>query len=263
MVLHFSHFSVHIFFSNFQEEMSRMELYSPEGLRIDGRRWNELRHFECRINTQPNSSDGSSYVEQGNTKVIAMVHGPMEPTLRSQANNNEATVEVNLNIASFSTFQRKKRSKNEKRMLELKTTLEKTFEQSIMIHLYPRTVIQIDIHVLNQDGGLLASVTNAITLALIDAGISMYDYISSISTGLHDSSPLLDLNTLEENDMSVLTIGVIGKTEKLAMLMMEDKMALDKLESALSLAIAGSHRIQDLMDKEVRRHGNQRANIDA
>ena len=84
-----------------------MELYSPEGLRIDGRRWNELRRFECRINTHPNSSDGSSYVEQGNTKVMCTVQGPIEPALRSQQHLERANIEVNLNIASFSTFERK------------------------------------------------------------------------------------------------------------------------------------------------------------
>ncbi|WLF80161.1 Exosome non-catalytic core component [Lodderomyces elongisporus] len=239
--------------------MSRMELYSPEGLRIDGRRWNELRRFECRINTHPNSSDGSSYVEQGNTKVICTVIGPMEPTSRAQMNQDRANVEVNLTIANFSTFERKKRSKTEKRLVELRTTLERTFEQSILLHLYPRTNITINVQVLNQDGGMLAAVTNSITLALMDAGIAMYDYVSSISCGLHDQSPLLDLNNLEENDMSCLTIGVIGKSEKLALLMLEDKMPLDNLEKVLGIAIAGSHRIKDLMDMEVRRHGSARA----
>ncbi|KAG7666355.1 SKI6 [[Candida] subhashii] len=236
-----------------------MELYSPEGLRIDGRRWNELRRFECRINTHPNSSDGSSFVEQGNTKVMCMVQGPKEPLLRSQANNEQSTIEVNLNIASFSTFERKKRTSSEKRVVELKTTLEKTFEQSVMGHLYPRTMIQIDVQVLAQDGGLLAAATNAITLALIDAGVAMYDYVSAISAGLHDRSPLLDLNNLEESDMSCLTIGVIGKSEKLALLLLEDKMPLDRLESVLAIGIAGSHRIRELMDNEVRRHGNMRS----
>ncbi|KAK6454944.1 ribosomal protein S5 domain 2-type protein [Scheffersomyces xylosifermentans] len=236
-----------------------MELYSPEGLRLDGRRWNEIRNFECRINTHPNSSDGSSYIEQGNTKVICMVQGPMEPTLRSQANANKATIEVNLAVANFSTLERKKRSKSEKRMVEMKTTLERTFEQSVMCNLYPRTVIQIDLHVLSQDGGLLAGLTNAITLALIDAGVAMYDYVAAITAGLHDQSPLLDLNGLEELDMSTLTIGVIGKSEKLSLLMLEDKIPLDRLESVLAIAIAGSHKIRDLMDNEVRRHGNIRS----
>lgn len=238
--------------------MSRMELYSPEGLRVDGRRWNELRRFECKINTHPNSSDGSSYVEQGNTKVMCVVQGPMEPPLRSQSDQNKATIEINLNIATFATMERKKRSKNEKRMIELKTTLERTFEQSILSHLYARTLIEVNVQVLALDGGLLAAITNSITLALIDAGVAMYDYVSAINVGLHDQTPLLDLNTLEENDMSCLTIGVVGKSEKLAMLLLEDKMPLDRLESLLGIAIAGGHRIRDLMDEEVRTHGSMR-----
>ncbi|CAG90837.2 DEHA2G18194p [Debaryomyces hansenii CBS767] len=239
--------------------MSRMELYSPEGLRIDGRRWNELRRFECRINTHPSSSDGSSYIEQGNTKIICMVQGPMEPSLRSQTNSSKASIEINLSVANFSTIERKKRLKNEKRLIELKTTLERTFEQSVICKLYPRTVIQINLHVLCQDGGLLAGMTNAITLALIDAGIAMYDYVSAINAGLYDQTPLLDLNTLEENDMSCLTIGVVGKSEKLALLLLEDKMPLDMLESVLAIGIAGGHRVRDLMDNEVRKHGNIRS----
>ncbi|KAM9920192.1 hypothetical protein OXX80_012499, partial [Metschnikowia pulcherrima] len=213
----------------------------------------------CKINTHPNASDGSSYVEQGNTKVMCMVQGPMEPPLRSQVNQTEATIEISLNIASFSTLQRKKRSKNEKRILELKATLERTFAQSIMSNLYPKTVIDINVQVLAQDGGLFATMTNAITLALIDAGIAMYDYVSAVSVGIHDQTPLLDLNNLEENDMSCLTIGVVGKSEKLAMLLLEDKMPLDKLETVLGIAIAGGHRIRELMDNEVREHGLMRS----
>ena len=146
-----------------------------------------------------------------------------------------------------------------KKLIELKNILEKTFMESIMINLYPRTNIIINIQVLSQDGGLLSAITNSITLALIDSGISMYDYVSSINCGLYDTTPLLDLNNLEENDISNLTIGVIGKSEKLALLLSEDKMPLDRLENVLSLAIAGSHRIRDLMDQEVRKHGNMRA----
>lgn len=238
--------------------MSRLEIYSPEGLRVDGRRWNELRRFDCRINTHPNSSDGSSYVEQGNTKVMCVVQGPMEPTQRSQSDPNKASIEINLSFANFSTLERKKRNKNEKRTIELKTTLERTFQQSILSHLYPRTLIEVSVQVLAQDGGVLAAITNSITLALIDAGVAMYDYVSAINVGIHDQTPLLDLNTLEENDMSSLSIGVVGKSEKLAMLLMEDKMPLDRLEPVLGIAIAGCHRIRELMDEEVRTHGSMR-----
>ena len=233
-----------------------MELYSPEGLRLDGRRWNELRRFECHINTHPNLADGSSYVEQGNTKVVCLVQGPMEP--KQQLQLNECTIEVNVNVTNFSTFERRKRGKSDRQVQELVTTLERTFDQSIMTHLYPRTLIKLDLTVLAQDGGLLGTLVNAMTLALIDAGIAMYDYISAVSAGLQDTNVLLDLNNLEEKDMSGLTVGVIGTSEKLALLMLENKMPVDRLESVLALAIVGSHRIRELMDQEVRRHGNDR-----
>ncbi|CAI5759325.1 unnamed protein product [Candida verbasci] len=236
-----------------------LELYSPEGLRIDGRRWNELRNFNCKINTHPNLSDGSSYIEQGNTKIICTVQGPMEPISKSQSNPEKARIEINLTITNFATFERKKRNKNEKRIIELRNLLEKTFDQSIMTHLYPKTSIIINVQVLSQDGGMLSAVTNAITLAIIDAGISMYDYVSAISCGLYDNTPILDLNNLEENEMPCLTLGVIGKSEKLALLLFEDKLPLDYLENLLSIGIAGSHRIKDLMDSEIRKHGNLRA----
>ncbi|AMD22763.1 HHL007Cp [Eremothecium sinecaudum] len=239
--------------------MSRLEIYSPEGLRVDGRRWNELRRFECSINTHPNAADGSSYLEQGNNKIITLVKGPHEPTLRSQMNQNMGTLTVNVNITKFSTMERSKSShKNERRTLELQTSLVRTFEKNIMLQLYPRNVIEVQLHILQRDGGILGAMINGITLALIDAGIAMYDFVSGISVGLYDTTPLLDVNSLEENAISSVTLGVVGKSEKLSLLLVEDKVPLDRLESVMAIGIAGSHRIRDLMDNELRLHGKER-----
>lgn len=59
--------------------MSGHELISEQGLRLDGRRSKELRRIQCRLGvfSQP---DGSAYVEQGNTKVLAAVYGPHQVT---------------------------------------------------------------------------------------------------------------------------------------------------------------------------------------
>lgn len=53
------------------------ELLSKIGLRLDGRRANELRRIRCKLGvfTEP---DGSAYLEQGLTKVLAAVYGPHE-----------------------------------------------------------------------------------------------------------------------------------------------------------------------------------------
>lgn len=48
--------------------MAGLELISDQGYRIDGRKPNELRQIRCRLGVFT-QADGSSYVEQGNTKV--------------------------------------------------------------------------------------------------------------------------------------------------------------------------------------------------
>ncbi|KAK9478917.1 ribosomal protein S5 domain 2-type protein [Lipomyces japonicus] len=237
---------------------SRLEIFSPEGLRIDGRRWNEVRHFKCAINTHPVSSDGSSIVEQGNTKVICNVIGPAEPTLRSRVNTERASIQVKIIVAPFSTVDRRKRTQNDNRLQELSVLLEHTFEEAILSHLQPRSQIDIQLFVLAQDGGLLQACVNAASLALVDAGIPMYDYVSACTAGVYDKDVLLDLNRIEEGDMPFLTMGTIGASKNVAFIQLEMKVQFDRLESMMAAAISGCHHIRQLMDEEVRRHGKAR-----
>lgn len=55
--------------------MSRKELISKIELRADGRRANELRRIRCKLGVF-REPDGSAYLEQGLTKVLAAVYGP-------------------------------------------------------------------------------------------------------------------------------------------------------------------------------------------
>jgi exosome complex component RRP41 len=84
--------------------------YSLALLRLDGRRWNELRRLTAQISTQA-AADGSSYLEMGNTKVICTVSWPSEGKgARMGAGERErASVVVEISIAGFSGVDRKKR----------------------------------------------------------------------------------------------------------------------------------------------------------
>lgn len=92
---------------------SRYEILSPEGLRTDGRRWNEMRRFSAKMATTT-AADGSSYIEHGNTKVICSVNGPIEPRASSARNSERATITVDVCFAAFSGTDRKKRGKGDK-----------------------------------------------------------------------------------------------------------------------------------------------------
>jgi exosome complex component RRP41 len=89
--------------------------YSLALLRLDGRRWNELRRLTAQISTQA-AADGSSYLEMGNTKVICTVTGPAEKNTGGGAgkDRDKAGVQVEISIAGFSGVDRKKRGRNDK-----------------------------------------------------------------------------------------------------------------------------------------------------
>lgn len=88
--------------------------YSLALLRLDGRRWNELRRINAQISTQA-AADGSSYLEMGNTKVICTVSGPAEGRrVGGGSSGNEASIQVEISIAGFSGVERKKRSRTDK-----------------------------------------------------------------------------------------------------------------------------------------------------
>ncbi|TID12972.1 hypothetical protein CANINC_005071 [Pichia inconspicua] len=233
--------------------MSHLELFSQEGIRVDGRRYNEIRAFDCSINTHPHSSDGSAYISQGNTKVLCLVRGPSD-TLpsASSTNTSEPTISVSIIQPPYAKMERKKVSTNDRRLAELSIIIKRALQQTIVKKNYSRTSIEVSITILQLDGSLLPACINSATLALIDAGIAMYDYITACNVALYDSYPLLDSNTLEENELSFLSIGIVGKGDKINLLLMEDKIPMDKLQKLIDLGILGCHSIREIMDQSVR-----------
>lgn len=63
--------------------MAGLELLSDQGYRLDGRKAPELRKVQARMSVFA-QADGSAYLEQGNTKALAVVYGPHEVRTHSQ-----------------------------------------------------------------------------------------------------------------------------------------------------------------------------------
>ncbi|KAF2786392.1 exosome complex exonuclease RRP41 [Melanomma pulvis-pyrius CBS 109.77] len=240
--------------------------YSLALLRLDGRRWNELRHIHAQISTQA-AADGSSYLEMGNTKVLCTVTGPAEGRQSGQrgGKDNDAKVEVEIGFAGFSGVERRKR-RNDKRTSEMQHTLSTAYSSLLLTHLYPHSTITLRLHILSQDGSLLASCFNAATLALIDAGIPMTDYLvactaasSSTSAESDISDPLLDLNGLEEQELPFLTVATLGKTERVSVLLMESRVRMERMEGMLAVGIEGCKRIREILDGVVKEYGKKYA----
>lgn len=244
--------------------------YSLALLRLDGRRWNELRRLHGQISTQ-SAADGSSFLEMGNTKVICTVSGPEEPSRRQlqTSGKDEARIEVDINVAAFAGVDRRRRARADKRTQEMAHTIEQTFSTALLTHLYPGSVLHVALHVLASDGSLLAALINAATLALIDAGVPMGDYVAACSAGSAAShasgddgsaDPLLDLSSVEETELPGLTIATSGASGGIVGFVLETRVQAARVEGMVKMAVEGCAQVRKTLDAIVREHGKRMLN---
>lgn len=147
----------------------------------------------------------------------------------------------------------------------MQATIANAFTSTLFTHLYSHSTILITLHILSQDGSLLAACLNAATLALIDAGIPMSDYIvactagstSTYSSNDESADPLLDLNGTEEQELPFLTVGTLGAGEKVSVLVMESRVQVGRLEGMLAVGVDGCKQVREILDQVVRRQGQK------
>ena len=129
--------------------MSRSEVLSPEGLRLDGRRPGEIRRLRCQLSAEP-KADGSAYLEQGNTKVLVTVTGPHEVSSQRKAQHDRAVLHCTYAALPFSAGQHKNPSRTADS--ELASSVRSVFDPVVQTQLYPRTQIDVSITLLQADG---------------------------------------------------------------------------------------------------------------
>ena len=130
-------------------------------------------------------------------------------------------------------------------------------------HLSPHSTINISLHVLSQDGSLLAALINAATLACVDAGIPMTDYVAACTAGStstyaandEGADPLLDMNHQEEQELPGLTVATLGDSDRVAVLVCESRVQVSRLEGMLAVGVDGCKQVRAILDQVVREKG--------
>ena len=180
-------------------------------------------------------------------------------------------METEINLAPLAQTDRRRRTKGDKRVQELQTTISQTFQSHLFTHLYPRSSISIALHILSLDGALLAACLNAATLALVDAGVPMPSILAAVTSGSISSTddasatsePILDLSNAEEQELPFLSVatvgGLQGAEDKVSVLVMESRCQIGqgsgKLESMLAVGVDGCKSVRGMIEGVVRSHG--------
>ncbi|XP_050698858.1 exosome complex component RRP46-like [Eriocheir sinensis] len=108
-------------------------------------------------------SDGSALYSIGLTVALASVNGPGDVKVSNRL-YNRAHLEVCYSPTTGHSMIRER---------ALESLIMHTVEQAILVHLHPRTAINVTIQEMQSDGSALSTSINAACMALLDAGIQM------------------------------------------------------------------------------------------
>jgi len=123
-------------------------------------------------------------------------------------------------------------------LAELSLSFRQTFETVILVNLFPRSQIDIFVQIIQSDGGEKSAAINAITLALIDAGVPLSDFVTSCSAGLSDSLPILDLNYVELTSGSPeLIVALLPKSGQITLTQLDSRLPLHQFEKVFFISI--------------------------
>jgi exosome complex component RRP41 len=224
------------------------KLIDENGIRLDGRRWDELRPIKIEVGVIKNA-DGSAYIEFGKNKIIAAVYGPREAHPKHIALPDRAIVRCRYHMAPFSTDERKPPQPT-RREIEISLVLRRAMESTIFLEEYPRSIIDVYVEVLQSDGGSRCASITAVSAALADSGISMRDLIVGCAVGKIDGQIVLDLSDYEDKEgEGDMPVAYMPNLDKIVLLQFDGIFTEEEFKKAIDLAILGNKRVYEILKK--------------
>jgi len=222
-----------------------VKLIDSKGLRVDGRRLDELRPIKLEVGIL-DKADGSAYIEQGKNKILAAVYGPREAHPKHIALADRAVVRCRYHMAPFSVDERKSPAPS-RRELELSKVIRESLEPAIMSEYFPRATIDIFIEVLQADAGTRCAGITAASLALADAGIPMRELVAACAAGKIEGKVILDLSDIEDKKGEAdLPVALMPKSNVISLIQMDGSLSDEEFKQALDLSTDACRKIYEM-----------------
>jgi len=218
------------------------KLIDKKGLRLDGRKPDELRPLKLEVGVIPNA-DGSAYIEHGKNKILAGVYGPREVHPKHLSLQDRTILKCRYHMAPFSVQERKSPAPS-RREVELSKVIKESLEPAVFLEYYPRTMVDVFVEVLQADGGTRCASITAAALALADSGIPMRDLVVACAAGKVDDTIVLDLmDTEDKMGAADVPVALMPNLNAVTLLQMDGTLTHEEFESAVNLALEGCKKI--------------------
>jgi exosome complex component RRP41 len=241
-------------------EMSEEEIIGVEkkqlifgDKRADGRAFTELRPLRITAGVLKQAA-GSALVEWGTNKVLAGVYGPHEVVPKHLTNPYRAIINARYVMAPFSSLEEHNRPGPNRRSVEISKVAKHVFENVVLTNLFPKTMIDVHMEVLQSDGGTRVAAITAGSVALADAGIPMKDLATGVSVGKVEGKFVVDLDKYEDNlgdcDMPMI---YSGRTGEILLYQMDGLLSREEVKNGLEMGFEAAKKIRATQAEALKR----------
>ena len=228
-----------------------VQMIDENGLRMDGRKPEDCRPIRIETGVIP-VADGSARVIWGKNEVIAAVYGPMEAHPRKIQRQDRAVLDVRYNMAPFSTSDRIRPGFN-RRSREISKVTAEALESVVLLELYPRSKIRVEIEIICAEAGTRCAGITAASVALAHAGIPMTDLVVSVASGKVNDVVVCDLNKEEDNyGEADLPMGILPNTGELVFLQMDGDLSQEEFKTAWDYNMEAATKIHEEMARALK-----------
>ena len=229
-----------------------VQMIDENGLRVDGRGPADIRPVSIETGVIP-VADGSARVIWGTNHAVAAVYGPMEAHPRKIQRQDRAVLDVRYNMAPFSTTDRMRPGFN-RRSREISKVTADALESVVLLEMYPRSKIRIEIEILTAEAGTRCVGLTAASVALAHAGIPMTDMVVSVASGKINDVVVCDLNKEEDNyGEADLPMGILPNTGELVFLQMDGDLSPAEFQEAWDYNMEAALVVHQIMVEALKR----------
>ena len=97
----------------------------------------------------------------------------------SRVRSEQGQLNCELRFTTFAEPGARRSPQSGKQERELGAIMQQALEVAVRVELFPKSVVDVHALVIQDDGGALAAVLSAASLALADAGVEMFDLVAA------------------------------------------------------------------------------------
>ena len=159
--------------------------------RRDGRCLDQFRPIYLTVGSVTQAA-GSAFIELDGTKVLCAVHEPSASSKDLRQYSATGTMRCDFKFAPFCGPGARREVRHSDDEKDFSRMVEQALSRSVRFELYPKSVINVHVLVLQARGSVLAAAITCASVALVHAGIECFDLVAACETARVGGHLLLD-----------------------------------------------------------------------